>query len=470
MQLFQKLFRILFILGVFFIPFNSFEGLSILGEFRNESAVFFFLSGSIIMFITFVVGNSLTLPFRNIYFQLILIFMGWCVVATLLNSVTVYDNYFKQTSGFNRFIRQFISLLLSGIVLFTFYWNVLRKMDVSEILLVIRKVFLFSLIVASVYGFLEVLIIYFGMASVRPIIELFDYFPFVNVKVFGDRISSISQEAPYLAIYLITISGWMFSYILTSKGIKRFIPAFLILLLTFFSGSRTGLVVIFVQLLVFLSILLFEPKFRKYVFLFLGSILTVLIIVLAVNSKKVVAEVEKKIESLDFKSNLTANVSNKSRLGIQYANFQVFKEHPIVGVGFGQQTYHNRFHYPIWATFNNYEFKLYYTDQFLTSFPPGYNLYLRILAETGIIGLLLFLFFLFSVIWRCRRMIKESSGNKKILAIILLVSFVGISINWLQIDTFRLYGFWIYLAIFIFLLSTESDKKRRLQEDKKPLQ
>ncbi len=465
MSVLQKIYRILFFLGVFFIPFNSFEGLSFLGEFRNESAVLFFLPGSILLFISFLLGNKLTLPLKNFYFQIILIFMGWCIVATLLNPVTVYENYFKQTSGINRFFRQFTSLILSGIVLFAFYWNVLREMSISEILFFIRKVFLGSLIVASVYGFLEVLIIYFNVGGLWSIIELFNYFPFVNVKVFGDRISSIADEAPYLAIYLITIAGWMFSYILTSKGIKKFIPAFLVLLLTFFSGSRTGLVVIFVQLLVFLSILLFDRKFKKYVFIFLGSSIVAFSVILAINSKKVIAEVEEKIESLDFKSNLTDNVSNKSRLGIQYANIQVFKEHPIVGVGFGQQTYHNRFHYPVWATFNNYEFRLFYTDQYLTSFPPGYNVYIRILAETGIIGLIIFLFFLISVLIRCRRMIAESSGEKKILVIVLFVSFVGICINWLQIDTFRLYGFWIYFAIFIYLLNPNLNKENSLKKN-----
>lgn len=470
MSVLQKIYRILFLLGVFFIPFNSFEGLEFLGEFRNESAVFFFLSGSILLFMSFLLGGKMTLPLKNFYFQILLLFMGWCIVATLLNSVTVYENYFKQTSGFNRFIRQFVSLLLSGLVLFTFYWNVLRKMSISEILSIIRKVFLASLIVASVYGFLEISIVYFGIEAARPIIELFNYFPFVNVKVFGDRISSIAQESPYLAIYLITIAGWMFSYILTSKGLKKFIPAFLVLLLTFFSGSRTGLVVIFAQLLVFLFILLFDSKFRKYVFIFLGSFVAIIAIVTAINSKQVIAEVEKKIESLDFKSNLTDNVSNKSRLGIQYANIQVFKEHPIVGVGFGQQTYHNRFHYPVWATFNNYEFRLYYTDQFLTSFPPGYNVYIRILAETGIIGITIFLFFLVSVLLKCRRLIVDSTGDKKILAIILLVSFVGICINWLQIDSFRLYGFWIYFAIFIHLLNPTLDEKNKQEKNSETLE
>lgn len=461
MSLLDKIYRVLFLTGVFFIPFNSFEGLEVLGEFRNESAVFFFLAGSIFLFVTIFLGMKVTLPVNNFYYKMILIFMGWCVIATLLNIHTVYFNYFKYTGGINRFFRQFISFVLSGIVLFTFYWNVLRKMTIAQILITIRKVFLGSLIVASVYGFLETLIVYFGMDSVRPIINLFNYFPFVSVKVFGDRISSIAQESPYLAIYLITIAGWMFSYIITEKGAKKFIPAFLVLLLTFFSGSRTGLVVIFAQMMVFLIILFFNERFRKYVFIFVGTGIVAMTAIVAVNSEKVISEVQKKIESLDFKSNLTDNVSNKSRLGIQYANIQVFKEHPIVGVGFGQQVYHNRFHYPIWSTYNNYEFTLFYKDQQLRSFPPGYNVYIRILTETGIIGMAIFLLFIISLLLRCRKLLINSSGDKKILTIILFVSFVGIFINWLQIDSFRLYGFWIYLAIFIYLLNPELEAQNK---------
>lgn len=460
----EKLFRVLFLVGVFFIPFNSFDGLEFLGEFRNESAVFFFLPGALILFIASLFGKKMTLPLKNGYFQILLLFLVWCVVATLLNFHTVYYNYFKHTGGINRFFRQYISLILSGIVLFTFYWHVLCRMTLEQILIFIRRVFLASLIVASVYGALETLIIYFSMDSLRPAILLFNYFPFVSVKVYGDRISSIAQESPYLAIYLITIAGWMFSYILTERNIFKFVPTFLILGLTFFSGSRTGLVVIFAQLLVFLTVLFFNRRFRKYVFIFLGSCFLTVGVIVAINAEKVISEVEKKLDSLDFKSNLTDNVSNKSRLGIQYANLQVFKEHPMVGVGFGQQTYHNRFHYPIWATYNNYEFTLFYTDQFLTSFPPGYNVYIRILAETGIIGLLIFLSLLVAILLRCRKLIFQSSGERKILAIILTVSFVGIFINWLQIDSFRLYGFWICLAIFILLLkpstgSANNDEK-----------
>ncbi len=452
MDIIDKLTKILFFVGIFFIPFNSFDGISFLGEYQNEAAAFFFIFGFFLIVLNGF-NRAIAIPYRNPIFQVLLLFVAWCLICTLLNFHTVLQSYFKLTSGINRFIRQYISLILSSIILFIFYWNVILKMELKEILFKIRKVFLLSLIIAFIYGFLETLIIVFKIPSVSAIIGLFNYFPFLNVKVFGDRISSVSYEAPFLAIYLITIAGWMFSYIYTSKGIMKFAPMFMILFLTFFSGSRTGLFVVFIQLIAFLSILFYSKKYRKYALIFIGFVIVILTTLILANSKVVIEEFGKKIESFNIKENLTESVSNKSRIGIQYASFQVFKEHPVVGVGFGQQTYHNRFFYPVWATTNNYEFNLFYKNQFLKSFPPGYNLYLRILTETGIIGILIYFFILYLIFRQLLILIKNRKEEEKILAVVLFIGFLGITINSLQIDTFRIYGFWIFLAILIKMSS-----------------
>jgi len=146
---------------------------------------------------------------------------------------------------------------------------------------------------------------------------------------------------------------------------------------------------------------------------------------------------------------LTKTISNQSRFGIQYASIQVFKENPIIGVGFGQQAYHNRTHYPGWATKNNYEFELLYKNKKEKTFPPGYNLYTRLLAETGLIGFILFMMLMYYSLKETWNIIKKTQNEEKILAIIILITLVGLYVNWLQIDTFRMYGVWLSLAILI---------------------
>ena len=205
MELINKVAKIIFLTGVFFIPFNSFDGIPLLGEYRNEAAAFFFIFGFLLISLNGF-NNKISVPYKNLIFRVVILFVIWCFISTLLNSYNVSQSYFKQTGGINRFIRQYFSLILSSIIFFLFYWNVLLKMGVKEILIIIRKVFLASLIVAFIYGFLETMIVVFEVSFITPIIGLFNYFPFLHVKVFGDRISSISYEAPFLAIYLITIS------------------------------------------------------------------------------------------------------------------------------------------------------------------------------------------------------------------------------------------------------------------------
>ncbi|WP_299315647.1 O-antigen ligase family protein [uncultured Aquimarina sp.] len=457
-------------LGIFFIPFNSFEGIGALGEFRNESAAYFFFIGFMFVLSNFVKNRQIFFPYKSELFKYLLLFLFWCAVTTILNIYGVSQNYYKQTPGIYRFIRQYFSLLLSSFAFLLFYLNVLRHLSVEDILLKIRKVFLCSLTVASVYGFFEILITFFKKEELIGVLTLFNYFPFLEVVLHGyERISSISYEPPWLAIYLITISAWMFSYIITEKGAKKFVPAILVLVLTFFSGSRTGLFVVSVQVIIFFGILFSFKKYRKYVIYFLGCFFLIGTILIVINGDKVSKEVTRKLETLDFIGNLTENVSNKSRFGMQYASLQVFAENPIIGVGFGQQTYYSRFHYPNWATKDNYEFDLFYKNQYLKSFPPGYNVYTRVMAETGLIGIFIFLLMAFMIIAQTLLIIKNSSQERKVLAIILLVSFIGFYINWLQIDTFRLYGFWLSFAVLIIIIKHKRDSSKNGKNSQKRL-
>lgn len=290
------------------------------------------------------------------------------------------------------------------------------------------------------------------MLQLKPFAILFDYLPFTNIYLDfkGVRISSITYEPPFLAIYLITIAGWMFSYIITTIGIKKYIPTLLVFALTFFSGSRTALIVVLLQFIIFAAIVFTVSKrLRKIIngFLIVGG--GVVLILFVFNGKKITQAIETKIESLNFKENLTSNVSNKSRLGIQYTSLLIFLENPIVGVGFGQQAFHAREKYPKWATAKNYEFSLFYLNDKVKSFPPGYNMYTRLLAETGIIGFAIFTFLMFLILYQTITSVKLRSQKEKTLSIVLLISFIGFMINWLQFDSFRMYGFWICLSILI---------------------
>ena len=440
-----------FLLGIFFIPFNSYDGISFLGEYKRDGAIVFFLASFLFFSIDTFYKRKFKIPLNNILFQFLALFVGWIIVGTLLNGFSIYENYMKQTSGISRSIRQFLSL---SIVLFLFIvaYNSAKNYSIKRIFVLIRKTFFLSFIFVAVYGVLEILVVYFNILGLKNILLLFDYFPFT--EVFLDfkyrRISSFSHEPPFLAIYLITIAGWMFSYILTSKGFKRFLPTIFVFILTFFSGSRTALIVVLLQFLVFMgTVFTVNKNYRLIIQRFLLVISTVFILLLIFNGKNVSREIEAKIDSLNFRENLMNNVSNKSRFGIQYTSLLIFLDNPITGVGFGQQGYHAKGKYPKWATHKNYEFTQLYLNDNVKSFPPGYNIYTRLLAETGIVGFGIFISFLLLIFYQCRKLFKSLNQFEKVVPVVLLISFIGFAINWMQFDSFRVFGFWICLAILI---------------------
>lgn len=453
----KSAYRLLFLLGIFFIPFNSYEGVKELGEFKKESAAIFFLLGFVLLSFDILKDKKLALPYKNKLFLYLVFFLIWCILCTILNFPDILDNYFKRTSGISRFVRQYFAIMLSCILFFMLYWYIIYKESLRGILSIVRKAFFFSFVFVSFYGLLEIAYNFFGISPAYYVLRLFDYFPFTEYDAdINGRISSVTWEPPALATYLITVAGWMFSYIITGKNWKKYIPTILVIVLTYYSGSRTALVVVFVQLLVFLMVVLTRIQKIKF-FIYSSTVIASLTLLVVVsNGDKIIRNVTQKIESLDFTGNLKTNISNKSRFGIQYANMKVFAANPIVGVGFGQQGFHSRNLYPRWATINNWEFEEIYSNKTNPMFAPGYNIYVRLLAETGIIGFSIFIVLIVNMIKGARGLIKEGSQENYIVGLIVLISVVGFSLNWLQMDTFRLYGFWLCLAILIKFQQTSS--------------
>jgi O-antigen ligase len=345
-------------------------------------------------------------------------------------------------------------VLIVGILFFVLFVNICKDYGAKVFFLKIRKLFLYSLIVVFSCGFIEYLIVTYNYEGLIPFFKLYNYLPFVEVSFSNlNRVASITYEPPALGTYLITISPFMFSYMISEKKGFGFIPFLLVIILAIFSKSRTVFVVAIIQTI--LAIYLYYkafPRFRNFFtkFILISSSFGIVVLIIFWNPIK--DAFTERIQSLDItKTEYSAkdnSVSNKSRLGIQYAMFHVYKENPVFGVGWGQQTFESKNHYPVWATDRNWEFSTKYLNEDIKSFPPGYNMYLRILTETGLIGFLVFIGFIYIII-RKSYFAYNSNKSLRYISITLIISFYGMFLNWLQIDSFGLYGFWISFAILV---------------------
>lgn len=450
----EKIINYLFLLGLFFFGFNQVEIMPFMGEYVREFGSIFFFIGFFIIALEVLKTGKLNLPYKDNLYILLLIFYLITIFCSIVNFPTIVENYFKRTTGISRFIRQMISLTIPIFIFIPFFFRVIKNWDNNKIFFTIRKVFTTTLIFVTIYCFWELLFSYFGFYPAKYILNIYGLLPFMDPVLHSTgRISGITYEPPFFAIYLITISGFIFSYIITEDNFfYKFSPTITLLILTFFSGSRTGLLVIFIIFFLFVLFLYKKNIYRKQIhYTLIISLLTISLGILA-NPEKIKDSISEKIESLNFVGNLKTNVSNKTRFGMQYASLQVFKENPFFGVGYGQQAYHSQHHYPRWATVNNWEFEQFYKNKKELSFPPGYNIFTRILAEMGIIGFISWIIILSYSINIAYKIYKNSEDNiTRILLVSIAISLIGLYINWLQTDTFRMYGVWIYFVILIKL-------------------
>lgn len=439
------------LLGVFFIPFNSWSGIGFLGEYYRDSCFLFF---SFAFFLT-LFKKRINMPVNSLIFQFLILFILWSVLATLLNLNNVLEYYFKQTSGISRFINQFGSLIIASVIIPVTFYNGFKKINIDKIFRLIRGVILASLLIAFIYSVFEILIVKLNMVYLKKsILNLFDYFPFTEAKTDMRlrRISSVTFEPPALGTYLLSIAGWMFSYVFTEKNRLKYLPSLIVIFLGFMSGSRAAFFIILIQLLVAIIFFIKQRSRSNNIYKIFFGVFIFSVLTLVYFNKPIFEYVKKEINSFKLDDSTHA-LSNKSRFGIQQAMLRVFKEHPISGTGYGLQAFESRKKYPVWAKKNNWEFRLKYLNQNDKRFPPGYNMYLRILSETGLVGLLFFGLIILQIFLWCYNNLKAKNS---IVAFIIFISMIGFSLNWLKMDSFRIYFFWLCLALIWIV---ESRKK-----------
>ncbi len=441
----------LIFIGIFFIPFNSWEGIGFLGEFYRDSCFLFFSAA--FLFLAF--KRKIKIPYQNIIFQILILLSLWSFLATILNSSNILEYFFKNTTGIERFINQYGALIICAILLPITFYNAFFTLDTDILFFRIRKTLLASLFIVFTYAFIEVIIVKFDMLELKTkILNIFDYFPFTEAKIDprGSRISSVSFEAPALGTYLLSISGWMFSYIITSRSIWKFIPTIIVVALAFLSGSRAAFFITLIQSVFFVAILLRNTKHSKAILRTSFTFILIIVATLGIYSKEITGYVKNEIQSfkLDDKQH---SISNKSRFGIQQAMFKVFLDNPVAGTGYGLQAFESRKLYPVWAKRNNWEFRVMYLNQNDERFPPGYNIYLRYLSETGVVGFLIFCILLIQVFLWCY----NNFNKHNLYSIVILISTIGFSMNWLKMDSLRIYAFWLCLSL-IFILESKKIK------------
>ena len=137
-----------------------------------------------------------------------------------------------------------------------------------------------------------------------------------------------------------------------------------------------------------------------------------------------------------------------ARAAYNFGAWGTYDENPITGVGLGASGFYIYDHLPDWALTTvpeiarqlNPENRLY---------PNPKNLYLRLLAETGLIGFFVFIAFLFSVLGDALHILQSKTTTARYLGIAGIFSWFAVALYNITQDSFATPNIWINFGILV---------------------
>lgn len=395
---------------------------------------------------------------RNNSFYAFAFLLIWLLLTGIANMNNMLEAEFKGTDGITRFIIQYGTMMFYFLSALYIY-NIFCKMALSKekVLMLFENAIMLSAYIMGAYSFFEITSL-LGMEYCREIVNGIDLL-FRTNEFHGDifsyvRIRSLTAEASFFGMYCGVIMPWLVwrAFNNTVSPMKR---AFNLLFLAYYIGliifslSRTAYFIVLIEFLVF------SISYRKQIvrnLLAMGAKVGAFLIVVMATlmwaiSSTVVIEIDVLDVLLSFtnSSNNVYELSNIARIGSQWAGWYMFLDNPFFGVGYGQYLFYYADYVPSWAWISG-EVQLWGLNITGSVMTPSHGIYTRLLAETGFMGFLAWLFILFSMLWGiCKSDVDLNRKRCYLMSIVALILFG------LNIDAFRIFYYWIFLGVVYFL-------------------
>jgi len=152
-----------------------------------------------------------------------------------------------------------------------------------------------------------------------------------------------------------------------------------------------------------------------------------------------------------------------ARAAYTFGALGAYKESPITGVGLGASGLYIYDNLPDWALTSVPEIARQLSpDNRL--YPTPKNIYVRLLAETGLIGFILFIAFQFSVLGDALTALQNRSSFMRYLGIAGLFSWLAIALYNVTQDSFATPNMWINFGILVGLTTPAIGSEKLSQE------
>lgn len=156
------------------------------------------------------------------------------------------------------------------------------------------------------------------------------------------------------------------------------------------------------------------------------------------------------------------------RLAYATAGMEIFEGHPFTGVGLGASGLYLYDHLPEWSKTTLSEIAKHLIPN-AWLYPNPKNLFIRLLAETGLIGFGLYLLFQLNILSQILTYLRQHSPRDQYLGIAGLTTWIVlICYNFTQ-DSFIDPNGWLNLGIFLAISSTLLKKRNPIKTTKKQI-
>jgi O-antigen ligase len=283
-----------------------------------------------------------------------------------------------------------------------------------------------------------------------------------------NRISGLAYEPSWLAGQIATVYlPWLFASLLTRERATRFkwlepaltVCAALLLLATF---SRGGLLTVGATVLLTLVLVgrrqiysawtWFVSGFRHgHGWVWRAGVLLLIVAILAgailfLGQKGYIARLwNTRASSLE---DFIIQNSAGARAAYIWGTLGAYQEYPWTGVGMGASGFYIYNHLPDWALTTVPEIARQLSPD-NSLYPNPKNLYIRLLAETGLIGFFLFIAFQFSILGDAIRALGQTLGVRRYLGIASIFTWIALIFYNMTQDSFATPNLWINLGILV---------------------
>ncbi len=285
-----------------------------------------------------------------------------------------------------------------------------------------------------------------------------------------NRISGLAYEPSWLAGQISTLYlPWLFAWLLTRQGVTRFkwlepvllACAALLLLATF---SRGGLLTVAVTTVMTLLLVgrgqmrsawkWFTSGFHRRRELAWRVGLIVLIAAVVVGASLFLAQKGYIARLWNSKADTIQQFLIQNSAGARAAYLSgamgAYEEHPWTGVGLGASGFYIYSHLPDWAMTTVPEIARQLSPD-NNLYPNPKNLYVRLLAETGLIGFILFAAFQFSLLGDALTALRQRTRMGEYLGIAAVFTWLALIFYNMTQDSLAIPNLWINLGMLVGL-------------------